>query len=309
MREKAMLKRNCLLVSLLLISLLALGPLAVQAAPVGTFVKVEGEVDLLKGGKVPATVVKAQDGLAVGDAVRTKSQSRAQIRFVDDTVLTIAPDSRVTIEEYMFNAAKGDRKAVLDVARGLVHTAVEKVYPKAEPDFIMKTHTAVLGVRGTRWYTKLLPTGTGVYTEGTKLEVRNLNPQFPAVRLMGTLQYCWVGWFMNATVPVNITRQDLKPLERQMTTGIGSGLTDMGPSQFTGGAVPPLAPQTFGRRAQVETLGSGLYVPPQISQPPPPPPPTYVPPPPPPVHSPNTGGSTINTGIESTTGGRFNTGS
>ncbi|MFZ2088854.1 MAG: FecR domain-containing protein, partial [Desulfobaccales bacterium] len=130
-----MLKRYCLLVSLLFIALMALGPLAAQAGPVGSFVKVEGAVDLLKGGKVPAVAVKAQDKVDVGDAVRTKSQSRAQIRFVDDTVLTIAPDSRVTIEEYMFNAAKSERKAVLDVARGLVHTAVEKVYPKDSPDF------------------------------------------------------------------------------------------------------------------------------------------------------------------------------
>lgn len=281
-----MLKRYCLLVSLLFIALMALGPLAAQAGPVGSFVKVEGAVDLLKGGKVPAVAVKAQDKVDVGDAVRTKSQSRAQIRFVDDTVLTIAPDSRVTIEEYMFNAAKSERKAVLDVARGLVHTAVEKVYPKDSPDFIMKTHTAVLGVRGTRWYTKLLPGATDVYTEGTKLEVRNILPGVPGVQLMGVLQYCRIGMSQPPTVPVNITRQDLKPLERQMTTGIGSGLTDMGPSQFTGGAVPPLAPQTFGKRDQVENLGSGLYVPPQVAAPPPPPPVQYVPPPPSPSHSP-----------------------
>jgi hypothetical protein len=279
-----MLKRNIVLVSVLLTCLLALGA-AAQAAPVGNFLQVEGSVDLLKGGKAPATPEKVQEAVDVGDLVRTKSQSRAQIKFVDDTVLTIAPESAITIEEYMFDAAKSERKAVVGVVRGLVHTAVEKVYPKADPDFIMKTHTAVLGVRGTRWYTKLLPTATDVYTEGTKLEVRNILPEIPGVQLMGTLQYCRVAMNMGPTVPINILKENLKPLERQMIFGIGTGQGDLGPGPLAGPNWPPLFPTYLGERSQIEYLGSGFYVPPRISQPtiPPvvqPPPP---PPPPPPV--------------------------
>jgi hypothetical protein len=263
-------KRNYVWVSLLLICLVLVGPLAVQAAPVGTFIQVEGSVDLLKGGKVPAIPVKVQGPVEVGDLVRTKSQSRAQIKFVDDTVLTIAPDSGITIEEYMFDAAKSERKAVVGVLRGLVHTAVEKVYPKAEPDFIMKTHTAVLGVRGTKWYTKLLPTATDLYTEenkGTKLEVRNILPEIPGIQLMGPLQYLQVGKFAPPTVPINITRDDLKPLQKQMVSGIGAGLTGLGPEALTERLWPPLFPKYSGERSMVEYLGSGFYVPPRIAPP------------------------------------------
>jgi hypothetical protein len=264
-----MLKRNYLLVSLLLISLVVLGAPAVQAAPVGKFLQVEGRVDLLKGGKLPATKVKVQEAVDVGDVVRTKSQSRAQIKFVDDTVLTIAPESRVTIEKYMFDGAKGERQAVIGVLRGLVYTAVEKVYPKTEPDFIMKTHTAVLGVRGTRWYTKLLPTATDVYTEGSKLEVKNIFPEIPGVQTLGTLQYTRVGMNQAPTVAVDITKEDLIPLEKQMKSGIGAtSQTDTGPDQFVGGPVPPLEPKFAGERSLVEYLGSGLYVPPRLESPP-----------------------------------------
>jgi hypothetical protein len=264
-----MLKRNYLLVSLLLISLVVLGAPAVQAAPVGKFLQVEGRVDLLKGGKLPATKVKVQEAIDVGDVVRTKSQSRAQIKFVDDTVLTIAPESRVTIEKYMFDGAKGERQAVIGVLRGLVHTAVEKVYPKTEPDFIMKTHTAVLGVRGTRWYTKLLPTVTDVYTEGSKLEVKSIFPEIPGVQTLGTLQYTRVGMYLAPTVAVDITKEDLIPLEKQMKSGIGpTGQTDTGPDRFAGAPVPPLDPKFAGERSLVEHLGSGLYVPPRLESPP-----------------------------------------
>jgi FecR protein len=263
-------KRNYVWVSLLLICLIVVGPLAVQAAPVGTFIEVEGTVDLLKAGKVPAVPAKVQGPVEVRDLVRTKTQSRAQIKFVDDTVLTIAPDSGITIEEYMFDAAKSERKAVVGVLRGLVETAVEKVYPKAEPDFIMKTHTAVLGVRGTKWYTKLLPTDTDIYTEnekGLKLEVKNIHPEIPGVQIMGPLQFVRVGMYTPPTVPVNITPEDLKVLAAQMKTGIGAGLTDFSPEALAERLWPPLFPKYSGERSLVEYLGSGFYVPPRIAPP------------------------------------------
>ena len=263
-----MLKRNFVLVSLLLTCLLALGALTVQAAPVGNFLQVEGTVDLLRGGKVPAVPAKVQEAVEVGDLVRTKSDSRAQIKFVDDTVLTIAPESGITIEEYMFDAAKSERKAVVGVLRGLVHTAVEKTNPQAGPDFIMKTHTAVLGVRGTRWYTKLLPTATDIYTEEAKLEVRNLLPEIPGVQIMRNYQYCRVGMYLPPTPPLDITKDNLKLLERQMKFGIGAGLGDIGPGLLAGPNWPPLFPKYLGERSQVEYLGSGFYVPPRIGTPP-----------------------------------------
>lgn len=285
-----MLKHTLLLASLLLSCLVVLGAPTAQAAPVGKFLQVEGRVDLLKGGQLPATAVKIQDAVDVGDAVRTKSMSRAQIKFVDDTVVTIAPESRITIEKYMFDGAKGERQAVLEVFRGLVHTAVEKVYPKPEPDFIMKTHTAVLGVRGTRWYTKLLPSATDIYTEGSKLEVKSKFPEIPGVQLMTDLQFVRVGWFLPPTVALNITKEDLKPLEQQMKTGIGAtGQTDTGPGKLTVGVKLPLAPQYTGEPALVENLGSGVYVPPRITSPPtilPPAPEKIIPPKPPPTPPP-----------------------
>ncbi len=120
-------------------------PLAAQATAVGRFVQVEGSVDLMKGGKAPAVPVKVQDEVQQGDAVRTKSQSRAQIRFMDDTVLTLAPESRVAIDEYTYDPGKSQRQATVEVFRGMVHFLVSKILQTEKPDFIMKTHTGVLG--------------------------------------------------------------------------------------------------------------------------------------------------------------------
>ena len=60
--------------------LLAFGlflPSGAPAAVVGRITQVEGGVDLLKKGQLPATPVKLQDGLETGDVIRTKSLAKA----------------------------------------------------------------------------------------------------------------------------------------------------------------------------------------------------------------------------------------
>lgn len=80
--------------------------LPAQAAEVGRFAEVEGRVDSLKKGELPAVAAQSGEPLAMGDVVRTKSGARAVIRFVDDTLLTIAPESRIIIQEFLFDSQK-----------------------------------------------------------------------------------------------------------------------------------------------------------------------------------------------------------
>ncbi len=146
-------------------------PTGIQAA-VGHFTEVEGRVDLLRGGKPPTIEVKVQDGVEKGDVVRTKSLSRAQIKFVDDTTLTISPESRVAIEEYLYDNKTGRRQAVLQIFRGIVLTLVSKIIKTEEPNFVIKTHTTVMGVRGTKTYTVLNPISTDIYNERGLVRVK-----------------------------------------------------------------------------------------------------------------------------------------
>ena len=61
--------------------------------------------------------------------------------------LTLAPESRVAIDEYAYDPGKSQRQATVEVFRGMVHFLVSKILQTEKPDFIMKTHTGVLGVR------------------------------------------------------------------------------------------------------------------------------------------------------------------
>ncbi|MEW6387769.1 MAG: FecR family protein [Thermodesulfobacteriota bacterium] len=123
-----------------------------QAEIVGRFSQVEGQVELLKGGKAPAVAVKPEDGVEPGDAVHTKDRSRAQVKLLDDSTLTISPNSRIIIEQCLFDEAKSQRQASVQVLQGLMQTVVTRIFKVKEPDFVVKTADAVMGVRGTEWY-------------------------------------------------------------------------------------------------------------------------------------------------------------
>ncbi|MGP8049031.1 MAG: FecR domain-containing protein [Desulfobaccales bacterium] len=226
------------LAGLLVVGAFALGlPLVAQAVPVGRFVQVEGSVDLMRGGKAPAVPVKVQDEVEQGDAVRTKSLSKAQIHFVDDTVLDVAPESRVAIDEYVYDAAKGKRQAVVEIFRGLVHFAVNKIAQNEKPDFIMKTHTGVLGVRGTAWYAQLNPLNTDIYNERGITEVQNLFQEVPGKVTLTGMEFTRVGLNLPPTLPLPITQRDMQQLWIQFRTSCGtSGGTSCGGQ----GTVSPL---------------------------------------------------------------------
>jgi hypothetical protein len=277
----------CLLMVLLASALFS----AVQAqAAAGRFIQVQGRVDLFRQGELPAAPAQLNGPIEVGDIVRTKSASRAQIQFVDDTILTIGPESRVAVEQYLFDAQKGQRQAVLQVFLGLVKTAVAKIYQTDQPDFVLKTHTAVMGVRGTEWLAYLLPNRTDIYVykacENTRaaaaercgLEVRNIFPEIAGLVLVKSGQYTQVGANQPPTPPVPFGRDDVKPLENLLDLLDGSRASvfplDTPPPSFRfpgkplpEGNLPPFAEGLPGEADQVRNLQGGLYVPPRVPPP------------------------------------------
>jgi hypothetical protein len=238
---------------LMALLVLCLG-LAVPSAAeiVGKITQVEGKVDFLKGGNLPATAAKLEDGVEVGDVLRTKSLSKAQITFMDNTVITISPEARIAIEEYMFNPGQGKRSAVLQVFQGLAHVVVSKLFKVAEPDFVVKTNTAVMGVRGTDVGLRIHPNSSTILNFEGKVEVGNIFPEVgdllfkkaykiafswggATTVLLGNMQGTTVFRGLPPTIPFTITPQDLQQFMGQMKSYQVSGGTGSSGGQTTGG--------------------------------------------------------------------------
>ena len=212
--------RKYLLALFTTLALVLLLAWSAQAAAVGKFTVVQGQVDVLKQGKLPAIPAKVQDGVEPGDVIRTKSKSKAQVQFVDDTTLTLAPETRVAIADYLYDPARSERRAVLRVFRGLAHTVVTRILQIQEPDFIMQTMTAGIGVRGSRWYTLLKPNSAVVYLIKGLLGVSSSNLSIPGVLLLKDRQYTEV-FRDRAPGPIkDVTPADEEMLQRWMDTGV-----------------------------------------------------------------------------------------
>jgi hypothetical protein len=259
-------RRKIRLALMVLIVMAIAVPLAAQGAIVGRFTQVRGEVNLLKGGKIPALPVKVQDGVEPGDVIRTKAKARAELTMVDDTIIILAPDSRLAIADYVYNPDRAERRAVLRFFKGLVHTVVKRVLKPAEPDFIMETHTAIIGVRGTDWYTLLMPGFTSVYLTHGLLGIKSNLPTLPALLLLHTMQFTQIPLGEQPFLGKPMTPQMLRSLENLMDTGVREGALWIGPGPAPGtGEFPfklPVSPdQVIQRQTVPPTLQPPLRSP------------------------------------------------
>ncbi|MBN8537309.1 MAG: FecR domain-containing protein [Deltaproteobacteria bacterium] len=118
----------------------------------GIFMVVKGtvEVESVKTGKSVGKV-----GLKVypGDKITTLKDSRAKISMSDRNVINVSPDSVLTIAKYENDPKSNVRNVELELAQGKVRNNVEQKYDGDKSKFIIKTPTAVAGVRGTQFLT------------------------------------------------------------------------------------------------------------------------------------------------------------
>lgn len=204
---------------LIVVAALTLSGMAQAAEEVGRFTQVEGRVDVLRGGKLPATPVKVQDKVQSGDVVRTKSLSKAQITFVDDTILTISPESRIAIDQYVFDPAKGKRDAVLQVFQGMALAVVSKIFKVEKPDFVVKTHTAVMGVRGTEAGVRIQPNASTFMDFSGKVCVDNIYPEIKGQVCLNPMEGTVVERGLPPTLPFEITPGEREMFMRQLGAG------------------------------------------------------------------------------------------
>ncbi|MGD2126553.1 MAG: FecR family protein [Desulfobacteraceae bacterium] len=130
-------------------------PLSVLAAPAGKFSYLMGRVDITSPGQA-ARPAHVGDAVAVGDIIRAKSGSRAEITFVDGNILRLAQNTRVEVTEYM--VGKEETKGALKLFRGKIQNIVKRVLGRIfgrgkKNRFEVHTPTAVCGVRGTNFFT------------------------------------------------------------------------------------------------------------------------------------------------------------
>ncbi len=118
----------------------------------GLFMVVKGDVKVISGTKAPFPV-KVGSKVMVGDVVTTGVDSRAKVVMADRNVINISPDSRMQINKYSADSKTGAKEVEIKLDQGKIRNNVEQSYDGEKSKFILKTPTAVAGVRGTQFVT------------------------------------------------------------------------------------------------------------------------------------------------------------
>ncbi len=150
--------RITFLASLILGSALFALPVAAQV-DIGVAASITNKVDGSVGPQTKPVVLG--DRVFENEVIRTGTNSKGQLLFRDETAVTVGPDSEITLDKFVYNAAGNSisLSATKGVFRFISGSAPKNAYE-------IKTPSATVGVRGTIVYIGLLPDGTGLYYVG-----------------------------------------------------------------------------------------------------------------------------------------------
>lgn len=117
---------------------------------------VKGEVSV-ESKKTGTFKAKVSSKVYAGDIVTTGIEGRAKIVMSDRNVLNISTDTKLTINKYENDSTTGVKNVDIDLSKGKLRSNVEQKYDGEKSQFLIKTPTAVAGVRGTQFLTSFDP--------------------------------------------------------------------------------------------------------------------------------------------------------
>ncbi|MEW6219808.1 MAG: FecR domain-containing protein [Thermodesulfobacteriota bacterium] len=141
-------RTSCLPGLILLVFALGLPGWALAAtAPVGRVAILQGQAEALSAaGDTRALAIKAP--IHANDTIRTGPASRLQLFFLDETILSLGPESSVTIDQFVFDQETSAGAFAADLARGTFRMVTGAI-SRANPEQVkVKTPAATIGIRG-----------------------------------------------------------------------------------------------------------------------------------------------------------------
>jgi hypothetical protein len=119
------------------------GALAQGTAKIGVASAVKNKVEGSAGG---TRALSTGSSVFAREVVRTGDQSTAQLLFLDETSLSIGPQSEVTLDRFVFDPNRGAGSVVLNATKGALRFVSGSQQPSS---YQIRTPVATIGVRGT----------------------------------------------------------------------------------------------------------------------------------------------------------------
>ena len=137
----------------ILFGLLACGFDRAAWAEIGQIKNVSGQVSVWRN-NVQQTA-KAGDLLEQADVLTTGANSSAGVTFIDNSRLSLGPNSRIEIQQFRFDPTTNNGAFLADMQRGTLAIVSGQIAKRSPDAMKVKTPTTILGVRGTTFAVKV----------------------------------------------------------------------------------------------------------------------------------------------------------
>jgi len=127
-------------------TLLGFNAFAVQA---GVAAGVTGKATIEGNDRPGPQVIKSGGTILTNDTLNTSANARMQALLVDETALTLGPNSSLTIDKFVYDPNKGSGEMVANMVRGSLRFVSGRSSALGKPQFKIKTPVGVMGIRGT----------------------------------------------------------------------------------------------------------------------------------------------------------------
>lgn len=184
-------------------------PFVVLQNPVITYITGDAEVLKKNGEQLSWLPLEVGAKLKNEDVVRTGSYGNMDIRFSDKTLIRLAEDTQLSIEEITV------KRLEIDISRGIVFAKFGKLFK--DQNFSITTTTAAAGVRGTDLVFDVDEKSTDIYALSGITEI--YNPELPEERVLLAFQSkTTVREDLPPTAPVEIPENQLKDYQRTINS-------------------------------------------------------------------------------------------
>ncbi len=138
--------KTCLVASAIAIT----GATELRAAPaVGTAAIVENQVTGTPADARAAIPLKRGDGVYVNELVQTAKDSKAQLLFLDQTALSMAPESALVLDKFVYDPDRNVGAVVLNTLGGAFRLIGGTASSESGSSYTVETPVAQIGIRGT----------------------------------------------------------------------------------------------------------------------------------------------------------------
>ena len=155
----SLVKKRTVINVLLFSAMIAVTALTWAGQVAGTVVHLSGPL-IVKKADGSVKILARKSEVEQGDTLVAEKGTYAQIRFIDNSEITLRPDTTFKIEAFAFDEAKPDAdSASFNLVKGGLRSVTGMLGKRNKEKFSLKTPTATIGIRGTTFVAQYVGAG------------------------------------------------------------------------------------------------------------------------------------------------------